>query len=56
MRGIDPKEAAHGDMHALKFTENLLASAIGAPSSRLVMSLDAEAPQCRQGVGAEAPR
>ena len=26
-------------MHALKFTENLLASAIGAPSSRLVMSL-----------------
>ena len=28
-----------GDMHALKFTENLLASAIGAPSSRLVMSL-----------------
>ena len=39
MRGMDPKELAHGDMHALKFTENLLASAIGAPSSRLVMSL-----------------
>ena len=39
MRGMDPKELALGDMHALKFTENLLASAIGAPSSRLVMSL-----------------
>ena len=39
IRGIDAKGHAHGDMHALKFTENLLASAIGAPSSRLVMSL-----------------
>ncbi|MGO9544157.1 MAG: NahK/ErcS family hybrid sensor histidine kinase/response regulator [Rhodomicrobium sp.] len=39
LRGIDPKSHALGDMQALKFTENLLASAIGAPSSRLVMSL-----------------
>jgi Na+/proline symporter/signal transduction histidine kinase/ActR/RegA family two-component response regulator len=39
MRGMDPKDHAHGDMHVLKFTENLLASAIGAPSSRLVMSM-----------------
>ena len=38
-RGMDPKADTHGDMHALKFAENLLASAIGAPSSRLVMSL-----------------
>ncbi len=38
-RGIDPQTNAQGDMHALKFAENLLASAIGAPSSRLVMSL-----------------
>jgi signal transduction histidine kinase/CheY-like chemotaxis protein len=30
---------AQADAHAVKFTENLLASAIGAPSSRLVMSL-----------------
>ena len=30
---------AQADPHAVKFTENLLASAIGAPSSRLVMSL-----------------
>ncbi len=38
-RGIDPAARAQGDAHAVKFTENLLASAIGAPSSRLVMSL-----------------
>lgn len=38
VRGIDMR-SANADMHALKFTENLLASAIGAPSSRLVMSL-----------------
>jgi Na+/proline symporter/signal transduction histidine kinase len=37
-RGI-PASQAKGDAHAVKFTENLLASAIGAPSSRLVMSL-----------------
>ncbi len=39
VRGMDAREPAYGDMHAVKFTENLLASAIGAPSSRLVMSL-----------------
>jgi Na+/proline symporter/signal transduction histidine kinase/CheY-like chemotaxis protein len=39
IRGMDPKGTAYGDAHAVKFTENLLASAIGAPSSRLVMSL-----------------
>ncbi len=38
LRGIDPIAPEPGDMHALKFTENLLASAIGTPSSRLVMS------------------
>ncbi len=38
-RGIDHAAHALGDAHAVKFTENLLASAIGAPSSRLVMSL-----------------
>ena len=30
-RGIDPAKHAQGDAHAVKFTENLLASAIGAP-------------------------
>ncbi len=39
VRGMDLQTHVHGDMHALRFTENLLASAIGAPSSRLVMSL-----------------
>ncbi len=39
LRGIDPKAPEPGDIHALKFTENLLASAIGTPSSRVVMSL-----------------
>ncbi len=39
VRGISPNDCARGDMHALRFAENLLASAIGAPSSRLVMSL-----------------
>ncbi len=38
-RGINPAAHGLGDAHAVKFTENLLASAIGAPSSRLVMSL-----------------
>ncbi len=38
-RGFDPASHAQADAHAVKFTENLLASAIGAPSSRLVMSL-----------------
>jgi Na+/proline symporter/nitrogen-specific signal transduction histidine kinase len=38
-RGIDSTAHAPADAHAVKFTENLLASAIGAPSSRLVMSL-----------------
>ena len=38
-RGIDPSSPGQADAHAIKFTENLLASAIGAPSSRLVMSL-----------------
>jgi signal transduction histidine kinase/CheY-like chemotaxis protein len=38
-RGIDPSSPGQADAHAVKFAENLLASAIGAPSSRLVMSL-----------------
>ena len=38
-RGIDPSSHAQADPHAVKFAENLLASAIGTPSSRLVMSL-----------------
>jgi Na+/proline symporter/signal transduction histidine kinase len=38
-RGIARTGHPQGDVHALRFTENLLASAIGAPSSRLVMSL-----------------
>ena len=38
-RGINPSSSGQADPHAVKFTENLLASAIGAPSSRLVMSL-----------------
>ena len=38
-RGLDPASPGQADPHAIKFTENLLASAIGAPSSRLVMSL-----------------
>jgi Na+/proline symporter/signal transduction histidine kinase len=38
-RGMVPGTHAKGDAHTIKFTENLLASAIGAPSSRLVMSL-----------------
>ena len=38
-RGINPSSPGQADAHAVKFTENLLASAIGAPSSRLVMSL-----------------
>jgi len=38
-RGINPSSPGQADPHAVKFTENLLASAIGAPSSRLVMSL-----------------
>ncbi len=38
-RGIDSSSLEKADAHAVKFTENLLASAIGAPSSRLVMSL-----------------
>ena len=38
-RGIDPSSPGQADPHAVKFTENLLASAIGAPSSRLVTSL-----------------
>jgi Na+/proline symporter/signal transduction histidine kinase len=37
--GIDPSSPGQADPHAVKFTENLLASAIGAPSSRLVMSM-----------------
>ncbi len=38
-RGMSTSSHAQADPHAVKFTENLLASAIGAPSSRLVMSL-----------------
>jgi Na+/proline symporter/signal transduction histidine kinase/CheY-like chemotaxis protein len=38
-RGMSLDGQAQGDVHAVKYTENLLASAIGAPSSRLVMSL-----------------
>ncbi len=38
-RAINPSSRAQADPHAVKFAENLLASAIGAPSSRLVMSL-----------------
>ncbi len=34
---LDPK--AEADIHTIRFTENLLASAIGAASSRLVLSL-----------------
>jgi Na+/proline symporter/signal transduction histidine kinase/ActR/RegA family two-component response regulator len=36
-RILDPKEAA--DLHVLRFSEQLLASAIGAASARLVLSL-----------------
>jgi Na+/proline symporter/signal transduction histidine kinase/ActR/RegA family two-component response regulator len=36
-RGLDPKAAA--DLHTLRFSEQLLASAIGAASARLVLSL-----------------
>jgi signal transduction histidine kinase/CheY-like chemotaxis protein len=38
-RGIALDGRLEADIHALRFTENLLASAIGAASSRLVMSL-----------------
>ncbi len=38
-RGMEFTGQAQCDVHTVKFTENLLASAIGAPSSRLVMSL-----------------
>jgi Na+/proline symporter/signal transduction histidine kinase/CheY-like chemotaxis protein len=38
-RGIPLDGPADADIHAVRFTENLLASAIGAASSRLVMSL-----------------
>ena len=36
-RGLDPQAAA--DLHVLRFSEQLLASAIGAASARLVLSL-----------------
>jgi len=36
-RSLDPKEAA--DLHVMRFSEQLLASAIGAASARLVLSL-----------------
>jgi Na+/proline symporter/signal transduction histidine kinase len=38
-RGFAIQENMEADIHAVRFTENLLASAIGAASSRLVMSL-----------------
>lgn len=38
-RGISLDNRTEADIHAVRFTENLLASAIGAASSRLVMSL-----------------
>lgn len=38
-RGISLDGKVEADIHAVRFTENLLASAIGAASSRLVMSL-----------------
>ena len=38
-RRIDPNPLANADIHLLKFAETLLASAIGAASSRLVLTL-----------------
>ena len=38
-RGAELLPHAEADIHILRFTETLLASAIGAPSSRLVLSL-----------------
>ena len=38
-RGVDLDRTAEADIQTLRFTENLLASAIGTASSRLVMSL-----------------
>ena len=38
-RGVDRDRSAEADVHALRFSERLLASAIGAASSRLVLSL-----------------
>lgn len=38
-RGIVPNGSAEADIHLLRFAEHLLASAIGAASSRLVLSL-----------------
>jgi Na+/proline symporter/signal transduction histidine kinase len=38
-RGVTLDARAEADIHTIRFTENLLASAIGAASSRLVMSL-----------------
>ena len=39
-RGLDPKDRAQeADIHFLRFAEHLLASAVGAASSRLVLSL-----------------
>ena len=38
-RRIDPNPQANADIHLLKFAETLLASAIGAASSRLVLTL-----------------
>ncbi len=55
-RGIDPAAHAQGDAHAVKFTENLLASAIGAPSSRLVMSLMLRRRNVGREFGLEAAR
>ena len=52
-----PKAATHriapeaeADIHLLRFTEHLLASAIGAASSRLVLSLLLRRARCRQPV------
>ena len=42
---------AEADIHLLRFTEHLLASAIGAASSRLVLSLLLRRARCRQPVG-----
>ena len=49
-RGIEFTPGLEADIHAVRFTEHLLASAIGAASSRLVMSLMLR----RQNVGANS--
>lgn len=38
-RGVDPQPSDEADIHVLRFAEHLIASTIGAASSRLVLSL-----------------